>query len=390
MMSEETRRRSFTRRSIVLGLCLVVVAGSLAAVAFYQTHMRPQANGPQIEAGLSGAFIFAAQDDGTIHVYDIHEAHRLVKVIPVFACCADVRGAAAAAPTHRFYFMYNQDNQGHVAAVDLLSDVVLWDRVVHRPGVDRGDVTPDGKRLYVPTWEGDANTPYELVLDALTGDEVGRVALPPRSHDTIVSLDGRRVFMETKSATAALYVADTATNHVVQTIAGYCCTEVLAPYSVNGTNTLVVNDVYGYAGFQMGDVTTGRVIASVPFVGGGTGGHGIACTPDEREVWVDDGSQPYVHVFTMMGTPRQTRLVRVSNVPHWLTFSVDGRYAYVAGRKGQGDPTDIVDTRTYQRIGTLSASEDLLEVDATGGVITAVGKQFGVGRVTVPGTTTNP
>jgi len=371
-------------RSVVIGLGLLVLVGGLALGASYQAYNSSPAHQPgrQNSTGLTGHFIYAAQDDGNIHVYDIDLAHRLVKIIPVFSCCADVRGVAVAAPSHRFYVMYNQANAGHVAALDLLNDQVLWDKVAHTPGVDRGDVTPDGKTLYLPTWESDGNSPYELVLDALTGAEVERIALPARSHDTLVSLDGRHVFMETKSATAALYVADTATNRVIATVGGYCCTGVLAPFAVNGTNTLLVNDVTGYAGFQIGDIVTARVTRSVPFVGGSSG-HGIAWTPDEREVWVNDGGSPYVHVFAMTGIqPLQTHLLNVSHIPHWLTFSIDGRFAYVAGRKGAADPTDIIDTSTYERIGTLGPSEDLLEVDASAGVITLVGKQFGVGRVT--------
>lgn len=336
-------------------------------------------------ASTSGRFIYAAGDDGAIRVYDMDHGHRLVNTIRVFSGSADVRGATAAAPTHRFYVMYNRDQQGHLAAVDLLTNRVLWDKVLHRPGVDRGNMTPDGRTIYLPTWESDPDTPYELVVDALTGTVIGKVTVPKHSHDTIVSLDGKRVFMETKSATGAMYVADTATNQVIDTISGYCCSRVLGPYSINSAQTLIVNDVYGYAGFQIASITTGKVIASVPFVGTHSStGHGIAWTPDEREVWVDDGGNPYVHVYDMTASPvRQTRLVRLSNPsPHWLTFSVDGRFAYVAGRKGTGDRTDIIDTSTYRRIGTLSPSEDLLEVDVGNHAVTRVGNQFGVGRAT--------
>ena len=70
----------------------------------------------------------------------------------------------------------------------------------------------------------------------------------------------------------------------------------------------------------------------------------------------------------------------MSNVPHWLTFSIDGRYAYVAGRKGSDDVTDVIDAATYQRVTSLGPSEDLLEVDVAGGSVTAVGNQFGIGR----------
>src|SRR4029077_19677731 len=170
--------------------------------------------------------------------------------------------------------------------------------------------------------------------------------LPPRSHDTVVSQDGTRVFMETKSPTGTIYVASTATNQVVNTITGYCCGGILGPFSVNDRGTVMVNDVVGFHGFQVADVTTGRVVASVPLTDTpGAPGHGIAFTPDERQVWVNDGGTPYVYVFDMTAVPpRQVAMARVSNPdPHWLTFSIDGRFAYVAGRKGADDPTDVVD-----------------------------------------------
>jgi DNA-binding beta-propeller fold protein YncE len=146
----------------------------------------------------------------------------------------------------------------------------------------------------------------------------------------------------------------------------------------------VVNQVNDYAGFQVADVASGGVTDSIRFASG-SGGHGIAFTPDETEVWVNDGGKPVVHVFDMTASPpRERQPVAVSNVSHWLTFSIDGRYAYVAGRKGAGDPTDVVDVSTHQRVNMLGASEDLLEVDFVAGSVAAVGNQFGIGRKTSP------
>ena len=359
-------------------LALLVIAAALLVYGC-QPAARSAAPAPNVDH-----LIYAAQPDGTVHVYDIDHAHRLLKVVPVFGCCADVRGAAAAATTHRYYVMYNKDNNGHVAALDLLTDRVLWDKVLHSPGVDRGNLTPDGKKLYLPTWESDPNSPYELVVDASSGTELARIPLPPRSHDTIVSVDGRRVFMETKSPTSQMFVADTATDRVVGILAGYCCGGLLGPFAINGAGTRIVNDVYGYSGFVEADVASGHVIASVPFAStSASQGHGIAWTPNEREVWVNDGSSPSVHVFDMTARPStESHLVTVTNPgPHWVTFSIDGRFAYVAGRKGAGDPTDVIDTRTYERVAALGSSEDLLEVDFVEGAVTDVGNQFGIGRV---------
>jgi len=360
-------------------------------LAVSSSHQSSAASGTTNKADtatqtVASELIYAAQNDGTIHVYDVDQHHAEVTVIRVFSCCADVRGITAAVPTHRLYVMYNRDSQGHVASLDLMSGQVIWDRVLHSPGVDRGDVTPDGRTLYLPTWEDDPGSAYELVIDAETGIEQARITLPPRSHDTIVSLDGQRVFMETKSQTASMYVADTASNRVVETLGGYCCSGVLAPFAINGTGTKVVNNVNGYAGLHLADVAFGGVTEVIPFASG-QGGHGIAWTPDEREVWVNDGGMPDVHVFDMKASPPQElRLVAVSHVPHWITFNIDGRFAYVAGRKGSEDVTDVIDVPTYQRVSSLGPSEDLLEVDFADATLVAVGNQFGIGRITSPAT----
>ena len=100
----------------------------------------------------------------------------------------------------------------------------------------------------------------------------------------------------------------------------------------------------------------------IPFASG-SGGHGIAWTPDETQVWVNDGGSPFVHVFDMLASPpKELAPVASSHVSHWLTFSIDGRFAYVAGRKGSGDVTDVVDAERYERVGSLQPSEDLLEI----------------------------
>src|SRR6202022_4834895 len=99
---------------------------------------------------------------------------------------------------------------------------------------------PDGRPPLLPPGEDDPGSAYELVVDAETGTEKARMTLPPRSHDTIVSLDGLRVFMETKSQTATMYVGDTASNQVMA-LGGYCCSGVLGPFSINGTGTTVGN-----------------------------------------------------------------------------------------------------------------------------------------------------
>jgi hypothetical protein len=94
------------------------------------------------------------------------------------------------------------------------------------------------------------------------------------------------------------------------------------------------------------------------------------------------GNQPLVHVFDATVSPPAPKLDVPLDFtgPHWITFSIAGDYAYVAGPKGAGKPTDVIDPGSHQKIGTVGPSEDLVEMDWAGDTVTAVGNAFGVGR----------
>src|ERR1700693_5538081 len=93
-------------RTIAQALSLTLVGGSVVSG----------------QPAMDGQYIYAAQDDGTLHVYDINNSHQPVKTITVFSPAGDVRGACASAATHRFYVLYNLNSNGHVACIDLTTD----------------------------------------------------------------------------------------------------------------------------------------------------------------------------------------------------------------------------------------------------------------------------
>jgi hypothetical protein len=72
--------------------------------------------------------------------------------------------------------------------------------------------------------------------------------------------------------------------------------------------------------------------------------------------------------------------LRSSRGSHWLTFDIDGDYAYVSPWKNSDGGTEIFDPRTHASVGTIGSSEDMLEIDFSNGKVSAVGDQFGIGR----------
>ena len=346
------------------------------------------ASGERRGIGNSGAkrYIYAAFNDGSMHVYDIDDGHREIATFNTVGGVTDVRGVCASAATGTLYLAHQTRNGGSVIAVDLSSHTVLWNKL-YQPNVDRLSCTPDGRKLYIPCHESFTDD-CVIVADAATGAEFSRIHVSPRPHDCLNSLSGDRVYIETKSS-AYIAVIDTSTDTILKQIGPFA--GIGGPYTINGTQTRLYGNFFGVNGFQIGDITTGHVVGTAEIAGqtgvpGQLNQHGIGLRPDETEVWVNDGvgGQPFIHVFDItVSPPRHIHDVRLSYThPHWVTFTINGDFAYPSGPKLGGRPTDVIDTSTYARVTSIGPSEDLLEVDVEHGRIVRVGNQFGVGRVT--------
>src|SRR6202030_2124671 len=93
----------------------------------------------------------------------------------------NVKGIAANAITGRLYVTtFNR-----MAALDIATGRKIWDRS-YEGGCDRMAISPDGKILYTPSFEG----PHWNVVDAVSGDVITKITTKSGSHNTIYSLDG--------------------------------------------------------------------------------------------------------------------------------------------------------------------------------------------------------
>ncbi len=358
------------RLQILLGFVLLSLANpSLTAERHYLYVAEPGIRN-YVEYGGVGVLVF-----------DIDNGYKFVKRIPTWETPAgkepeNIKGIAASAATGRLYVTtFNR-----MAAFDISTGRKVWDRT-YEAGCDRMAISPDGKILYVPSFEA----AHWNVVNAETGDVITKIVTKSGSHNTIYSLDGSRVYLAGLRSTY-LSVADTKTHTVVQTVGPF--SKPIRPFTVNGRGTLVFVNVNDLPGFEVGDLRTGKMLHRVEFADykpgplkrHGCPSHGIALTPDEKELWVVDGANNSMRVFdaTVM-PPRQTMTIPLRDFPGWISFSIDGRQAY-------SSTGEIIDTSTKKIVATLTdeagrqvQSEKLLELVIDGGKVIRAGNQFGVG-----------
>ena len=315
-------------------------------------------------------------------VYDVAQGYQLVKRIPTFEVVEgkppeNVKGIAASAATGLVYISTPQ----RLAAFDLAGEKMAWNRT-YEGGCDRMALSPDGRVLYVPSFEG----PHWTVVDGRTGDVIAKVETNSGAHNTIYGPGGRFAYLAGLKS-PLLNVADTATHRVAKQVGPF--SDMIRPFTVNGRETLVFVNVNNLLGFEVGDLTTGQKLHRVEVAGyekgpvkrHGCPSHGVALTPDEKELWLTDAANQSVHVFdaTVM-PPRQVASIRVRDQPGWITFSLDGRHAWPS-------TGDVIDTKTRRIVATLTdelgravQSEKVVEIVSADGKAVRTGDQFGIGR----------
>jgi DNA-binding beta-propeller fold protein YncE len=332
----------------------------------------------------TGHYIYAVQDSGAVNIYNIDANHNFVRSIATGIPANVVRSVVVSKPLQTMFICYGANGAsgaGHIVSLNLVSEKVNWNKTY--AGADRCDITPDGKTLYVPTGEANMNIPYIDVVNAQTGAQITTIPTALKTHNAKVGPSGKFVYVENKSVDY-IQVISTATNKVVGEI-NLGTGNISQPFVVNGAETLLLNNLNLTVGWQEHKLLNGVQQSSTTVTTGG-GHHGIGLRPDEKELWVsgDGNNLNKEAIFDMTVSP--PKLKRYLNMPwadrpQWVTFSIDGRFAYVSGSVIATNVTPVFSTSSYTQIANVGISEALLEVDVANGAVSAVGNQYGIGRV---------
>lgn len=310
--------------------------------------------------------LYVANDAGRrIDVYDIDKGHALhhsftpehggAKLLD--SRCRGIAGHAASA---RLYF--TDSDKKHVAALDLLTEKVVWEREFNESDCkhpDRLSVTVDGAALYVPCKLSDSM----VVLDARDGRTIRthNVSEGEAPHNTYTGERGDDMSRIVQEPDLPVY--DQRTHDEVRRIDGF--TSGIRPFAVCRTETYFFANLTKLLGFGGGDIRAGRRLfevqqatpperlshpgASGGHPHGGQPSHGLVVRPGTAEVWILDDEWGYLYVYDAAPLPAAPPR-HIATVPlftdiskpyyragadikgagdgywRWLTFSIDGRW----------------------------------------------------------------
>ena len=317
-----------------------------------------------------------------ILVFDIDNNHRFVKRISANGLHPDktpsnVKGIAVSIPLNSIYISTVESLQ----RIDLTTEKIVWEKFFEG-GCDRMSISPDGKIMYLPSFENK----FWNVVDCNTGGVIKKIEVFKRSHNTIYGPSGNYVYLD-DIASPWLYIADAKKQELVNKVGPFG--NFVRPFTINGKETLVYVTVDSLLGFEVGDLSTGKKLTRVEVQGWepgpvrrhGNPSHGIGLTPDEKELWVADGHNMRLHVFSAIEPYQQLTTIPLQDMPGWISFSIDGNYVYPSSGEVIDVKTRKILTKLRDEFYNNVESEKMVEIDFKDGKPAKAGDQFGMGRV---------
>jgi hypothetical protein len=203
-------------------------------------------------------------------------------------------------------------------------------------------LSPDGNVIYLPSLEKD----HWHVVNALDGKVLAKLNQVRIAQHHLWA--GRQGGVSRGLRSPYLTVADATKHEAARQVGPFG--SAIRPFTVNGSQTLVFVNVNGLLGFEVGDLKTGAKLHRVTVEGfkmgrvkrHGCPSHGIGLTSDERGALADGRRQRTHARLRRDGDAAETGGEHQTSRPaRWITFSLDGRWAYPSSG-------DVIDVKTRE------------------------------------------
>ncbi len=167
-----------------------------------------------------------------ILVFDIDAGHKFVRRIEIPIFEEGLRGFTGNLKAHSVYYSTTNHRLGRF---DLERERIVWESTFEGGCCDRSSITLDGKKIYAPTgfWY-EAEDAGFVVVNGEDGQLIKRIPVGPRAHNSIVSLDGRFVYLGTRTTLSMFDTRDDRMLHQIEDVGEYA----IFPYTVTKDNSI--------------------------------------------------------------------------------------------------------------------------------------------------------
>jgi len=219
-------------------------------------------------------------------------------------------------------------------------------------------VTPDGKFAAVPIFDGDS---VQLVAVSDTEDMKVLKTLPvKRPHNCFNAGNGQHMFVTSMGGNQVNMIDLKTLEYMAEIPVG----GVPRPLAVSRDEKTLYVALSGFHGFVVADIPKRQVVRKVEFpaLPAGTdlgpllntATHGLALTPDGKELWAASLATGNVYVYEV-ASGNVSPKVPVGQLPNWIAFSPDGSYACVSNT-GSND-CSILDRHSRKEVARIKVGQ---------------------------------
>ncbi len=316
-----------------------------------------------------------------------------IPAVAIAAMCA--AGAAKAADTSRMLLYVDNSLSDDISVIDLASMKVSNTlKVGNQP---HGLCAPaDGRRLFT-TIESEKNL---KILDTMTGKVTDVIPVSGRPNECASTPDGRYVGVPIRDGDSVdivdttqkkvvknlpvkmphncfnagnnhkMYVSSMGSNEIdvidlnkMEYSARIPTGGIPRPYAVSDDEKMLYSALTNLHGFVIADIPGRKVLQRVELPPApplncplevNTPTHGLALTPDNRELWVTSLADSGVYVYDL-ASRKTSPLIPVGKCPNWVAFSPDGKYCAVSN--SDTNDCSVLDTHSHREVARVKVGK---------------------------------
>ncbi len=288
-----------------------------------------------------------------VHVFNC-ENLELVRRIEVGPNPHGISATADGRTVHIALEHFGKD-QGELLWLDAATGKTT-DRLTVGPRPNENECTPDGKWIYVPCDDG-----KYWVIDGEKKAVVTKIETGGRPHNTVISADGKRMYLAPMGSPHRVTIVDIAAGHKV--IGEIPFDDVGRPPAISQDEKLFFQHIDGLLGFQVADIASRKVIRTVKHdIAAGlkdkpSRSHGLGVRPDQKEIWSCNVMHQTVHVHELTsGKYEEVAKLEMPGLIYWVCFTPDSKYGFVSVRSVR--KIAVVDCATKKTVKLLDVGLD--------------------------------
>jgi YVTN family beta-propeller protein len=223
-------------------------------------------------------------------------------------------------------------------------------------------ITKDGHKVYV----GIREEPGAIdVIDTVTLTRIKTVPVTGSIHNVYVTPDGKFAVAGSISA-STISIVDIATDKMVRSIKmGAGIRPMIFDTNADGSTRNIYVQLSGYHGLAVVDFASGRETQRIehpaianehPHTDGlqGAPAHGLGIPADGKTLWSTSKVYSHAYVYSLPDL-KPMGSVFVGQHPEWITFTPDGKFAYI-GAAGE-NMTVAVDVKAMKVVAKIPVGQ---------------------------------